>query len=408
MPGGRSVVGIVGLGVRRVVGRLTGPAPGRTVVCVLGVGLAVGVVVVVTGLSLGLAAGMTVDSEDVNYWIVPESGGTGWTPLAYEGTRLGDVHGVAASLRADEDVEFATPVAIQPLRLEHPETDDQQYVLAFGVVPRAGGQEIAGMDAAALDESYPFYADGRYDGRWTGELVVSPAVRDELGVATGDELRAGEEERPLRVEDVAAANPQAGVGETPAAVMHLAELQALTDTAAGDQADQILVVTTSNVRESLEGAYPETSVVTRAGVFTGSVTPTNLPLAVAVAAGIVALGVGVAFVATMMGLELTATRESLAVLDAVGFSRATVALVLVTETMTLTLLGGLLGVGIGTAGVAGLNAVLVRATEFPPVATFDPLLVGYGLAVAVAVGIVSVAYPVSIAWRTQPLEELTR
>jgi len=407
--GSRSLPGVVGLGVRRVFGRLTGPTPGRTVVSVLGVAVAIAVLVVVTGLSLGLAGTATVEAEGVNYWIVPEEGETGMTPLAYEGARLGAVHDVAARIAEDSRVEYATPVAIQPLRLDDPGSDERRYVLAIGVVPSAGDRSIAGMSTGPLNDQYPYYAGGSYDGPWTGELVVSPAVADRLDVAVGDELDAGGTDRQLRVVSVESDDPTVGAGEVPAVAMHLAELQTLTDTVEGDQADQILVVTDgSDLKDDLAATYPETSVVTRAGLFSVSATPTNLPFAMAVASGLVALGIGVAFVTTMMGLELTATRQSLAVLDAVGFSWWSVALLLVTETVTVVVLGGILGVALGAAGVAGLNAGVTDAVGLPGVATFEPVLIAYGLGIAVVVGVLSVGYPLYIAWRTRTLSELTR
>lgn len=405
---GRSRLGLVGLGVRRVFGRLTGPTPGRTLVCLFGVALAIAVLVVVTGLSLGLAGSATVESDDVNYWIVPEEEETGITPLAYEGATLGSVHDTAARLAEDDRIDHVSPVAIQPLRLDNPETGDREYVLALGVIPSGDGQTVAGIETDALDASYPYYADGGYDGTWTGELVVSPAVSNRLAVDIGDDLVAGSTDRPLSVVAIADEDPSVGAGEAPVVVVHLAELQDLTNTVDGDQADQILVVTDSDVRDDIEGVYPETSVVTRTGLFDVSVTPTNLPFAMAVGSGLVALGIGVAFVATMMGLELTATRQSLAILDAIGISRLSVALVLLSETVTIAVLGGLLGIGLGALGIVGVNAGIGEVVDLPAVATFEPVLVGYGLAAAVTVGVVSVLYPLYLARRTDTLAELTR
>lgn len=405
---GRSLLEIVGLGVRRVGGRLTGPTPGRTVVCLVGVAMAIALLVVVTGLSLGLADSTTVQSSDVNYWIVPEADATGTTPLAIEGAQLGGVHDVSASLAADDRISYVTPVAIQPLRLDRPATGDREWVLALGIIPTDSGYTLAGMETGSLDASYPYYANGTYNGTWTGEIVVSPAVSDRLDAGDGDELTAGEATRPLRVVDVADEDPRVGVSDAPVVVMHLAELQTLTDTADGDLADQILVATDADLRSDLEGVYPRTSVVTRSGLFSVAATPTNLPFAMAVGAGLVALGIGVAFVATMMGLELTATRQSLAILDAIGVSRLGITVLLVTETVTVAVLGGLLGIGLGALGIVGVNRGLGGVIDLPGVATFEPWLIGYGLVVAVAVGTISVLYPIYIAWRTDTLAELTR
>jgi len=83
----------------------------------------------------------------------------------------------------------------------------------------------------------------------------------------------------------------AGFGEVPAIAMPLAELQSLTGLDSADQADQILVSTTDPTVESdLAGVYPQTDVVSRAGISGVDATPTNLPLAMALAATLVAGG----------------------------------------------------------------------------------------------------------------------
>lgn len=409
MRGRRSLSGIIGLGIRRVVGRLTGPTPGRTVICLAGVAVAIGVLVVVTGLSLGIAGTATVEHDDVNYWIVPEEEETGVTPLAYEGAQLGSVHDVANDIAEDDRIEYATPVALQPLRVENPRTEERRYVLAIGIIPSATDRSIAGIRTNALDPDYPHYAGGEYDGEWTGELVASPAVADWLDVGVGDTVIAGNPGREMHVADVVPEDPMVGVGEVATVVVHLAELQTLTETAEGDQADQILVDTDgSDVASELTGRYPQTSVVSRDGLFSVSATPTNLPFAMALASGLVALGIGVAFVTTMMGLELTATRQSLAVLDGVGYSWSSIALLLAAETVTIVVLGGAAGIVLGAVGIVGVNAGLADAVNLPAVATFDPSLVVYGMATAVTVGILSVVYPLYIARRTDTLGELTR
>lgn len=76
---------VCGLGVRRVIGRLRGAAPGRMSVCIAGVAIAVALLFVVTGLSIGLAGSSTVESENIDYWIVPDEGGAGSVPLQSEG-----------------------------------------------------------------------------------------------------------------------------------------------------------------------------------------------------------------------------------------------------------------------------------------------------------------------------------
>jgi putative ABC transport system permease protein len=404
----RRVVSLGGLGVRRVIGRLTGPHRGRTLVSCIGVALAVAVLVVVTGLSLGLVGGSSIQSSDVNYWIVPDDEQQGISPVGYEGARLGSVHQVSANLQTDSQIEHASPVAVQPIQLTGVESDKEAWVLALGIIPSESGYEIGGVETSQLSPGDPYYANGTYNGTWTGEVLGTPAAAELLGADRGSKLAVNKTKRELQVKTIAEQNPTVGVGEAPVVIMHLSELQQLAGTAAGDQATQILVLTNSNVADRLEDVYPGTRVETRQGLFAAGARLNSLPFAMALGAGLVALGIGITFVATMMGLELTATRSSLALLSAVGFRRRSIAIVLLAETITVAVVGGIVGVVIGAIGIVAVNAGLTRVAGLAPVGTFDPVLIGYGIAAAVLVGIVSVVYPIYIAWRTETLAELSQ
>lgn len=405
----RRFLGACGLGVRRVIGRLRGTAPGRTTVSVVGVAVAVALLFVVTGVSVGLAAGTTVESEGIDYWIVPDEEGSGTVPLEAEGARLSGVHEVTDRLRADDRIDYVSPVALRPLRLENPETGNATYVVAVGVIPSEDPRRVADMDVSALDPAYTHYADGTYDGEWSGDAVVSPGVAADLGVAAGDAVDVGGADRSLTVVAVNDREMAAGVGEVPAVAMPLAELQSVTGLDATDGADQVLVDTSDpSVKSELEATYPETEVVSRTGIGGVETTSTDLPLAMALAAALVAGGIGIAFVATMMGLELTAGRRELAVLDAVGLSGRVRAVVVVSETVTVAVLGGIAGVALGLVATAGVNAGVTSALGIPPLAERPPWLVGYAFAAAVAVGLCAAPYPLYLAATTDTLEELTR
>ncbi|WP_233559322.1 MULTISPECIES: FtsX-like permease family protein [unclassified Halorubrum] len=404
----RQLAGICGLGVRRVVGRLRTGARGRTLVSITGVALAVALLVVVTSLSAGLAGGATVQSEDIDYWIVPDESGAGSVPLNAEGAQLSEVHRITAQLRADSRINYVTPVAITPIQLRHPATNEQTYVLVLGVIPESG-RHVAGLNTTPLADSYVHYDNGSYAGPWTGQMVISPAVATELNVTQRDELALGGSTRTGTVSHVTDTNLDAGVGEVPAIVMPLAELQTLTGQASSDTADQILVSTTDpSVQSLLTDIYPGTSVVSRVGLAGAETSTTNLPLAMALAATVVAGGIGVAFVATMMGLELTASRQEIAILGAVGFSTRARVLVVITETVTVAILGGLLGVALGSVGIVGLNAAIAEFVGVTTLATLTPGIILYALAAAVAVGVLAVPYPLYLATQTDVLAALTR
>ena len=406
---GSRLFGLVGLATRRVLGRAR-IAPQRVVLSVLGVGIAVGLMIAVTGISLGLASQSVVASEEVDYWIVPENADVESIAVSTGGLQLGGVHDAGERLTADSRVAYATPVLLEVIRVEDRVTDDDTYVLAVGVVARPG-LEILGLSAAPLTPGDPYYADGSYDGEWTGEVVVNDAAATLANTSTGQEMATGRtgSNRTLSVVNVTAGEAGNAVGTTPVAVMHLSELQALTGATAGDQATQILVSTTDQgVREDLEGLYPRTSVVTRSGLGAQQVSTSNLPLAVAVAALVAAVVVGVLFVTTLMGLEVSADRQQLGTMAAVGVARRSRSLIVTVETVVVSLLGGVVGFLLGWGGIVAVNRFGTRLLDVGTVARFDPRLLGYAVVVAAVIGVVGAAYPVVLSRRTDALEVLSR
>jgi putative ABC transport system permease protein len=407
------VVAVLGLAARRAVGRLAGGGSRRLVLSVLGVAAAVMLMTTVTGVALGMAAQDVVHGDDVDYWVVPESSSLDTVAVATSGPRLGDTHDLARRLGDDDRVTYATPVLLQVVPLVDRAGGTREYVLLVGVVPPASGDRtVAGLPTAPLTPGDPYYANGSYDGEWTGELVANDAAATVLNASTGDAFVPGgggddngtdADTGRFRVTAVAGSDFTTGVGTAPVALVHLSELQAVTGATEGDAADQLLVGTTDPaVRERLEGVYPHTTVVARSGLAARDVSTTSLPLAMGIAALVVALVVGVLFTATMMGLEVTDDRTTLSVLAAVGYSARSRTLLVVVETLSLTLVGGALGVGLGAVGIVATNAATSYAFGVGEVALFRPILLAYGLGVAGLIGLLSAPYPAWLSRRTTP------
>ena len=404
---GTRTAALLRLGGRRLLGRLRGEAPAGVVLAVCGVAVTVAFVVAITGVSLGLASQTTVQSDDVDFWVVPESGSS--TLVAdTDGPRLGAVHDVSARLAADDRVTYATPVLLGLLNLTNPATDDSAYVLLVGVIPPPDGTttQVFGLSTAPLAPGDPHYANGDYDGRWTGELVVSDGAAGLLNASNGSRLTTGD--REFAVQRVEGSGPTTGAGTVPVALGHLAEVQTVAGATDGDQADQLLVATNdAGVRPVLEGLYPSTDVVTRSGLGAAQVSQSGLPRALAAAAFVVALAVGGLLVATLMGLEVTGDRRALATLGALGFSTRSRATVVAGETITLTLLGGLVGVAVGAVLVRVINALSTRFLGVAELASFPPILAGYGVVITVLIGLLAAPYPIWLSVRTDPVEVMS-
>ena len=405
---GRRLASVFRLGVRRLGGKLTGRSSTRLLLSVTGIAVAIMLMTAVSGVALGLASQNAVQSEAVDYWVVPEGGDVQTIAVSTGGPQLGEGHALTAELASDDRVRYATAVLLQVVPLEGPE--GTEYVLFVGAVPPAEATPtIAGLPTDPLTAGDPYYNDGGYNGTWTGEVVLNSATAELLGVEAGEELAVPASDESLSVTTVADAEFDTGVGSVPVALVHLSELQAIRGATQTDAADQLLVSTTdAGVRDRLEGIAPNTVVVTRTGLAAESVSTSSLPLAMAAAAFVVALVVGVLFTATMMGLEVSADRETLGTLAAMGYGGRSLTVLVVAETLTLATIGGVVGVGLGGLATVGVNQLAAAFFGVGSLAVFRPALAGYGLAVAVVIGVCAVPYPIWLSRRGDPLAVIRR
>lgn len=400
--------GLVGLAAAVTSAELFGRWSRQLWLTVAGIALPVALLVIVTSVSTGLAAGATVQNPAVDYWIVPEAAGSSSAVVAVGGPQFGDVHATSARLSGDPDIEHVSPV-LQSLVRVRAADGESQFVLAVGVLPRATPDRYAGVSTAGLTPGDPYFANGTYGGSWTGQAVLSSGAAELLGVDRGAAVTLASrrtESRSFTVVNVSEGGAT-GAGELPVMLVHLSELQVVTGADAGDRADQLLVATsTRGVRDRLAAVYPRSEVLTRTGLATRQVLDSSLPRALALGALAVAVIVGVLFAASTMGLAVAAKGRTRAVLAAVGVSARSRAVLVATEILVLALLGGGLGVGLGGLGAAAINLSAAWAGAPTPVAVFRPVFVAYGLGVAVVIGLVTVPYLVVIGRRTTRIADL--
>ena len=402
-PQRRRLLAVFQLGVRRLLGKLASRESTRLVLSVTGIAVAIMLLTTVSAVALGLASQTAVQSDDVDYWVVPESGDLQTVAVSTSGPQLGDIHTITANITADDRVEYATPVLLQVLPVTT--GSETEYVLFVGVVaPENRTPTIAGLPTAPLTPGDPYYADGSYAGTWTGEAVVSSTTAELLNASAGDQLVLSGRDQPVSVTTVADEGLTTGIGSVPVALVHLSELQQMTGVTDTDAADQVLVTTNAaGVKPQLQDVYPNTVVVTRTSIATQEVSTSSLPLAMAAAAFVTALVVGVLFTATMMGLEVSTDRTALGTLTALGYSGRSLTVLVIAETLSLALAGGVIGVFLGGLATLGVNALARNVFGVASLAVFRPALLGYGLIVALGIGICAAPYPIWLSRRTDPL-----
>jgi|APHM01.1.fsa_nt_gi ABC-type transport system, involved in lipoprotein release, permease component len=393
--------------VARTLNRLRTPGSRRIILTLAGVMIAIALMITVSGVSLGLATQSAVQGDNVDYWIVPETGNLNTIAISTEQTRLGDTHQLTSRLKSDDRIRYATPVLSQVVPVQTQTTTNPEYILLIGVIPPNGSNPtIASLPTATLTPGDPYFNANRSADAWTGELVASQAAVTVLNTSAGETVMTATD-RTFSIINVADSELRTGVGAAPVALVHLSELQTITGAANGDTASQILVSSNNQrVRTAIEGIYPQTDVVTRTGFAGQNVSTSSLPVAMGIAAFVVSLIIGVLFTATIMGLEITHDRQFIAILNAVGYTERSIGFVVALQIVTVCLIGGVSGSLLGIGGIYGINTLLARTLSLPAVGIIDLRLIPYGIATAIIIGVLSLPYPVWLARRTTITEAL--
>ncbi|OAQ51644.1 hypothetical protein HTG_16435 [Natrinema mahii] len=404
--------GLVGLTVTRWWKRATRTTGGRIASTIATVALTVAFLLVVTGVALALADGGAGSEADAAVQVTAEDGSTLSAVDGVEGPRLGASNDRARELRSASGVDHASPVLVETVRLES-DAGEPRPVRVVGVVPDGESRTVAGLPTAPLEAGDPHYANGSYDGPRAGGIVLSETAAERLEASAGDEVAVsmpGRDRADAAVPTVTvAAVADDGGDGAPVALVHLSELQSLSGADDGELADRVLVWGEPAAAESAAGdAYPNASVTVAGSTEPAALFDDGLAFAASAVALLVGLTICASFVATTAGMAVDEDRRTLAVLESVGVPVGGRLTVVAVSTGLTTLVGALVGVVLGAAGIAGVNAV-VGATIAPgAVAQFHPLFVPYGIAVALLAGLVAVPYPLAVAARTSVLEEVGR
>ncbi len=391
--------GLVGLTTVRLWKRATQGGSRRVLTTIGAVAVTIALLLVVTGVAVGLADGGLTSENDADVAVMADSTTTLSTIDGVEGPRLGATTERTETLHTEDGVDHASPVLLETARLEAG-NGEERTVLLVGVDPDEESRTVAGLPTDGLTNE--------------GDAVLSRTVADDLEASDGDGLTVSSVRTDYLTDDPSLSvtavedTETAATGGDPVVLVHLEELRTIADSENRDLANHVLVWGDPAAEDAAAETYPNATVETTAGADPTSLFGDGLALATSLLALVIGVVISASFVATTMGMTVDEDRETLAVLTAVGFpARSRLAMVTLSTTLT-TLAGALVGLVLGAFAVVAVNGLAAVTTTPGAVAVLHPLFVPYAVAVSLLAGLVAAPYPLAIATRTTVLEEIGR
>ncbi len=423
--------------------------PGRSVMTGAAVSISMALLISMASVSEGIkdTAELSIVESREDLVVAPE-----------QGARIEGVHAMDAVVSAWGEVELATAAAYHELTVETPTLGDKG-VYGAGIVP----EEFWEMAGKSERERYkggwfaepgdPFYGNGTYDGRFTGEVLVSQNLVDKYGVQVGSQLPvrlvAGAETLRVRLPVWEAQRGDAtllfvnltvagsfeleysGTGfykNLAIIVLHLSELQALAGMAAEegeggsvvytDLANGLSVMLTDAavregsvglVEDRLKEAYPQYAdyVYTKEEQLRQQREEFVVAEVFYLAVGSVSMLIGLLFVATIMIVSVLERTREIGMLRAVGISRRSIFLQVFVESMVLVLAGALIGIAPGYYGAVWAAGSISARIGLNIVLGFSGAFVLKALGMVLAVGALFAMYPAFTAVRMNIVRAIT-
>ena len=417
--------------------------PGRSALTALGIGLAVGLVVILLAISAGIQTSSSELATASGVDLIAASPNT--TLIGNSLPPVDHAHALASEIPAAiPNVAVASPWLIGDLVYGNASlyADVNSSAVPGGWSLTESGSvgwipsDNSGIQTPDITNGSgftapgdPHYANGTYRGPATHEIVLDQGLASVLGVTVGSIVWAApaapgpggtlagwyQNATPFRI--VGVSGPFWLVPSALLGFLYLSEMQELEGGASSstDYASLILIHLTDPTQASadqtkIEVHFPDLTVFTLADILGEIQHVVNLYRTFGVLIGAIGLVVAALFATTVLQMSVDDRSRELALLRAIGYSRARVALFVVEESVLLAGFGFAIGLPIAYAGAYGLNLILLRLVPGLPTSfafvSFDPGVILAGIGLIVAIGLVAAVAPAARAMQLPVAEEL--
>jgi len=417
--------------------------PARSVLTALGIGLAVGLVVLLLSLSEGVTTSATTLAYASGVDLLAVSPGSNITsgdlpPLVH-------AHPLASQIpAADPNVAVASPWLIDDLAFGNASlwsAANHSSVPAGWSYTESGTvgwipSDNTGIETPTIYQGSgftgagdPHYANGTYAGPSTHQIVLDQALAGVLHLTVGESIWASATEPST---DAALPGWYANATEftivgvsgpfwlVPSALLgfvYLSELQALEGgaTSSTDYATLVLIHLTDPTDPAVDqgriaAAFPGLSLFTLGNILGAIQHVVSVYRTFGYLVGAIGVIVAALFTTTVLQMSVDDRSRELALLRALGHSRASVGARVVEEALLLSLGGLAVGLPVAYAGAVGLNRFLLGLLPGLPgsfsFVSFDASVILSGVAAVLALGLVASIAPAVRAMRLPVAEEL--
>jgi putative ABC transport system permease protein len=421
--------------------------PGRTALTALGIGLATALVLVLLSVSAGIQSSAFRLATTSGVDLLGTSTNTSLSTTSFP--PVAGAHQLAREIPAvDPNVATASPWLVSSLVFANASLYAATNLSANGSSVPAGWQpatatsigwipgENTGLEVPSIVAGSnlpvagdPHYANGSYNGPRTDDVVLNSALAQLLHVGPNATIWASPQtpSGPSSLGDwFAQATPFRIVGLSgpfwflPSAALgmfYLSELQQLVggDTASTDYASLLLIHLVDPTRASqdqvkLESAFPTITFFTLGNVLGAIQHVVDLYRTFGTLVGLIGVLVATLFSATVLLMSVEDRSREIALLRAIGYSRAQVGSFVVQEGLLLAVLGLAVGLPFGVLGATLLNDALERLVSGLPTGfnfvAFNTSVLGEGIVEVLVIGLVASLIPLARALRIPVAEEL--
>ena len=417
--------------------------PGRSALTALGIGLAVGLVVLLLAISAGVQTSSTTLADASGVDLIAASANTTITTGSVP--PIPHAHQLATSIpAADPNVAVASPWLVSDLVFGNaslwaaanssnvPSGWSQTGAGSVGWIPSDNG----GIETPQLYNGTgftfpgdPHYDNGTYAGPFTHQIVLDQGLAAVLGASVGDLVWVSPAQAPsasalpgwyanataFRV--VGVSGPFWLIPSALLSFLYLSELQSVVGggTPSTDYASLLLIhladpTTAASDQTTIERAFPSLTVITLAEVLGAIQQVVNIYRTFGVLIGVIGVVVAALFATTVLQMSVDDRSREIALLRAVGYTRAGVGSLIAQEGVILALIGLGVGFPIAYAGAYELNRFLIGLIGGLPVGfsfvTFDATVLLTGVALVIAIGLFAAALPAARAMSLPVAEEL--